>query len=92
MGFDGSQQGDGGVCIRLVLLARGAAFDVFAHELCEAWPPELSSDKLASFQITGMTGCFVVMAAGEDGATEGILQGDVDTTFVGQDMVVEFPV
>ena len=90
--FDRGQRGDGGVRVRFVLLARGAAFDVFSHKVCETQPPELRGNKLASFQVTGVTGSLVVVAAGEDGATEGILWGDVDTTLVGQDVVVEFPV
>ena len=39
-----------------------------------------------------MASSLVVVAAGEDGATEGVLRGDVDTTFVGQDVIVESPV
>ena len=34
----------------------------------------------------------MVVAAGEDGTLEGNLWGNVDTTFIGQDMVIEFPV
>ena len=32
----------------------------------------------------------MIMAAGEDGTAEGVLWGDVDTTLVGQDVVIEF--
>ena len=45
-----------------------------------------------SFEITGMTSGFVVMAAGEDGAAEGILWGNIDMSFICQDMVIEFPI
>ena len=61
-------------------------------KLCKTQPPELRGDKLASLEITGVAGSFVVMAAGKDGAAEGILWGDIDMTFVGQDMVIELPV
>ena len=39
-----------------------------------------------------MTGSLMVMATSEDGAMEGILWGNVDTTIVGQDVVIELPV
>ena len=39
-----------------------------------------------------MASSLVIMAMGEDGASEGVLRGDVDTTFVGQDVVIELPV
>ena len=34
----------------------------------------------------------MIIAADEDGMTEGVLQGDVDAIFVGQDVVIELPV
>ena len=34
----------------------------------------------------------MVVAVGEDGATEGILRGNVNTALVGQDMIIELPV
>ena len=37
--------------VHLVLLACGAAFNVFAHELREAQPPKLRGNELASFEI-----------------------------------------
>ena len=74
------------------MLACGAAFDVFLHELHETWPPEFGSNELTDFKITGVAGSFMVMAAGKDGAVEGVLRGNVDVTFVGQDMVIEFPI
>ena len=62
------------------------------HELHETWPPKLRGDELVSLEITGVAGGLVVMAAGKDGAAEGVLQGNVDTAFVSQDMVIIFPV
>ena len=80
------------MCVRLVLLACGTAFDIFAYKLRETRPPKFSSHELAGFEITRMTGGFMVVAACEDGATEGILWGNIDTTFVGQDVVIKLPV
>ena len=92
VGLNWDEWGDGGVCIQFVLLACGAAFNVPAHELCKAWPPELGSDELAGFEISWVTGGFMIVAAGEDGTTEGVLWGDIDATFVGQHVVIELPV
>ena len=92
VGFDGGEWGSGGMCIRLVLLARGTAFNIFAYKLRETRPPEFRGDELASLQIAGVTSGLVVVAAGEDGTTEGILRGNIYATFVGQNVVVELPV
>ena len=56
--------------VRFVLLACGAAFDVFAHKLHETWPPKLRGDELASFQVTRVTSSFMVMAVLEDGVAK----------------------
>ena len=34
----------------------------------------------------------MVVTTGEDGVVEGVIGGNIDATFVGQDVVVEFPV
>ena len=65
--FNQGEQGNGQVGVRLVLLARGTAFNVFADVLCETQSPEFSSDELAGFEVPWVTGGFVVMTAGEDG-------------------------
>ena len=39
-----------------------------------------------------MTGSLVVMAAGEDGAMEGVIRRYIDASLVSEDMVVELPV
>ena len=78
--------------IRFVLLASGAVFDIPAHKLYEAWPPELSGNELMSLEITRVTDSLVVMTAGEDGTMERSFQGDIDATIVCQDIVVIFPV
>ena len=62
------------------------------HELCETQPPKLCSDKLVSFEVARISSGFVVMAAGEDGVTKGIVRGNIDATFVGQNMVVKLPI
>ena len=92
MRFDWGEWGNGGVSVQLVLLAHGTAFDISAHKLGKTWPPELFGDKLVGFEITRVTGSLMVVAVGEDGAAEGVLQGNVDMTFVGQDMIVELPI
>ena len=39
-----------------------------------------------------MAGSLVVMAAGKDRAAEGVLWGNVDTTLIGQDMIIKLPI
>ena len=78
------------MCVRLVLLACGTAFDIFSHELHKTWPSEFSSNKLVGFEITQVTSSLMVVATGEDGVAEGIVWGDIDMTFVCQDVVVKF--
>ena len=80
------------MCVGFILLACSTALDVLAHKLRETRPPEFRGDELASLQITGVAGSLVVVAAGKDRAAEGVFGGNVDATFVGQDVIVEFPV
>ena len=62
------------------------------HKLCKAQPPEFSSDKLASFEITGVTGSLVVMTVDKDGSAKGLTWGDIDMTFACDDVIVILPV
>ena len=74
------------------MLARGAAVNVFVHKLCETWPPEFGSNELTSLEITGVANGLMVMTAGKDGMTEGILQWDIDTAFVCEDVILILPI
>ena len=47
---------------------------------------------MAGLEITEVAGVLVVMAVGEDGMSERGVWGNVDTTSVGQNMIIEFPV
>ena len=78
--------------VNLVLLAKGTALDVAADKGGEAGPPEFSGDQLASLQEAGMTGRFMVMAAFEDGAAEGIVCRNVDASLVSKDAGFDLPV
>ena len=80
------------MCISFILLAGGAAFNISVDEGSESRPPELSSNELMGFKETGMVGRFMVMAPLEDGAAEGVISGDVDTVFIGEDTGLDFPV
>ena len=73
-------------------MACGAAFDILPYEVGKTWPPELSGDQLSGLEITRMPGGLMVMTPGEDRTTEGVFWGDVDTTFVCEDMVIILPV
>ena len=92
MGFDRGERGNSGVHVGLILLAQGTAFNVLLHELCETWPPEFRGDELVGFEISWVTGGFMIMASSKNRVVERVLWGDVDTIFVGQDMVIESPV
>ena len=70
------------------MLAHGTVFNVLAHKLHKAWPPELRSDELASLEVARVTSGFVVMTLDKDGAVKGAIWGNVDMIFVDQDMVV----
>ena len=62
------------------------------HKLRETRPPKLRSDELASFEVARVTGGLMVVATGEDEAMKGILQENINATFVSQDVVIERPV
>ena len=47
--------------INFVLLANGTSFYIFLYVLGKAGPPIICSYKLACFQISRMSGCFMVM-------------------------------
>ena len=34
----------------------------------------------------------MIMTVGKDGTAEGVLQGNIDMTFVGQDVIIKLPV
>ena len=74
------------------MLAHGTAFNVLMYKLYKAWPPEFSGDELTSFEITGVTSSLVVVTAGKDRTMEGILQGNIDLSFVHKDVVIILPV
>ena len=80
------------MCICFILLADGTAFNISADEGGESRPPELSSNKLTCFKETGMAGRLMVMASFEDGMAEGIISGDVDVAFIGEDTGLNLPV
>ena len=91
-GFDGRERGYGGVRVNLVLLAEGTALDVAVDEGSKAGPPEFGGDQLSGFQEAGMSGGFVIMASFQDGATKGVIRGDIDTAFIGEDAGFNLPV
>ena len=68
--MNGGERGNHRVGIGLVLLAGCATFNVFVDVRGKAGPPELGRNKLASFQVPGVTSSFMVMAALEDGVVK----------------------
>ena len=76
-GVDGSEWGNSGMCVHLILLAGCTAFDVFTDVGGQARPPELGSDKLAGLQVARMSSSFIIMVTLEDGAVKGFIIGDI---------------
>ena len=71
------------MCVCLVLLANCTTFNVFLDIGGRARPLELSSNKLAGFQVTRVADGFVIMAMLEDGVVKGFIIGDIDPTLIG---------
>ena len=74
------------------MLTCGTALDILVHKVCEAWPPELDSDKLVGLEITRVSSGLMVMAVGEDGSVEGVLWRNIHMAFVSEEIVIIFPV
>ena len=80
------------MCVGFVLLAFSTALDVAADKGDKTRPPELSSNQLAGFKETGVTSRFVIVASFKNGTVEGVIGGNVDVTFVGEDSSFDLPV
>ena len=80
------------MCVDFVLLAEGTALDVATDEGGETGPPEFGGDQLSSFQEAGMSGRFMIMAPLKNGAAKGIIRGNIDTVFIGEDAGFDLPV
>ena len=80
------------MCISLVLLAEGTAFDIAADEGGETGSPELGGDQLTCFQEAWVAGRFMIMAALENSAAKGVVCGDIDAALVGEDACFDLPI
>ena len=78
--------------VGLVLLACHTAFNILADKGGEAWPPELGGDKLAGFEEARVSGRFMIMAVGKDGMAKGVISGNINTAFIGEDSCLHLPV
>ena len=78
--------------VGLVLLACGIALDILPHKLGKTGPSEFSGNELTGLEISRVTSGLMVVATGKDRVVEGVFREDIDASFVGQDMVIEFPV
>ena len=74
------------------MLAHGAVLNVFSHKLHEVQPLELDSNKLAGFEISWLTGSFMVMTMRKDEVAKRVIQENIDIPFVSEDVVIIFPV
>ena len=78
--------------VGFVLLADGTAINVAVDIGGEAWPPELSSDKLAGLKEAWVAGRHVIVALFKDRTAEGVIRRDIDMAFVGEDACLGLPV
>jgi len=80
------------MCVRFVLLASGAAFDIFADIGSEARPPKFGGDKLSGFEVSGVSSGFVIVTSFKDGMADGVVIRDIDSSFVSEDSSFMLPV
>ena len=80
------------MCVNFVLLAESAALNILADKGGESGPSELGSDQLSCFQEAGMPSGFMIVAPFKDGVAKGIVCGDIDTAFIGEDAGFDLPV
>ena len=78
--------------VNLVLLAKGAAFNISADKGSQPGPPEFGGDQLMHFQEAGVSSGFVIMASFQDGTAKRVVRGNIDTAFVGEDAGLDLPV
>ena len=91
-GGDGCGRRSSGVCVRFVLLTSCAASNKGTNIGCEARPPELGRDQLASFEKAGVASGGVVVAVAENVAAEIASGRDKDAAFIGEDAISILPV
>jgi hypothetical protein len=80
------------VGVRLALLAKGTAFDVFTNEVYKAGPPILSGDELAGFKISWMASRGMIMRTGDNVAVKRTRVRDIDSILVGKETPVDLPI
>lgn len=51
------------MCVGFALLAGGATFDVFFDEMGHSWPPVSCRKQLFGFEVSRVTGRWVIMEA-----------------------------
>ena len=80
------------MCVGLVLLANHTSLNVFVHERCEAGPPKFRGDKLVGFKVTWVASSLMIMAANKDGLSKRGIRGNVNTSFIGENVLSILPV
>ena len=90
--MNGDKGRESGMGIGFRLLARAASLDIFAHKLCEAWPPIVGGDELAGLQESWMPCHGMIVVLRDDGASEVIGGGNIHVTLVGKEIVVHLKV
>ena len=65
---------------------------MYFHTNCETWPSEFRGNRLVGFKVTRVLGSLMIVTARQDSLTKGVLRGNINTTFVHEDVVVILPV
>ena len=73
------------MCICFGLLAISTSFNIFLDILCKARPPVVCCDKLVCFEISGVAGQGMVMAARDNVVVEGSGGWDVHSSLVSEE-------
>ena len=75
-----------------MLLTSGTTRNIDVGKQGKTWSPKVGSNKLASFQEAGVSGCGMVMAVTKDVTTEVSSRGNVNATFIGEYSIGMLPI
>ena len=80
------------MCVGLVFLVYSVSLNILSYEMCETWPPEFRGNKLTGLEVARMANSLMVITSGKDEVAKGAIWGNIDMTFVGQNVVIKLPV
>jgi len=78
------------VSVRLHLLTKGAALNIFPDVSAHAGPPIVTFDQLFSLKVARVAGRGVIMVKDKDAAT--VIRGDISAALEEEDAVIQTPI